>query len=184
MSIDERLRDGLRLNGAAIPDDTESALDTIWRRRRRRLRLRGAAASVAVVGAAAVAPWAVGEFRDQGPTIATSSSSQLVGTWAVEVPAGSGEISGRWIVKVRPDGALDLDPPAGFREQLTPGSTLQVTGSSLRTNALIDYPGCQLPGAAIGRYSWERSGSTVMFRVVSDECGARQRLFAAPWEAA
>jgi hypothetical protein len=183
MSIDERLRDGLRLNGAAIPDDTESALDTIWRRRRRRLRLRVVAASVAVVGAAAIAPWAVDEFRDQSPVIATSSSSQLVGTWAVDVPAGSGEISGRWIVRVRPNGGLVLDPPAGFREQLTPGSTLQVTGSSLRTNALVDYPGCQLPGAAIGRYSWERTGSTVVFRVVSDGCEARQRLFAAPWEA-
>ena len=184
MSIDDRLRDGLRLNGAAIPDDTESALDTIWRRRRRGLRLRGVVASVAVVGAAAMAPWAVGEFRDQGPIIATSSSSELVGAWEVDVPAGSGEVSGRWIVRVRPDGGLDLDPPADFREELTPGSTLQVTGSSVRTNALIDYPGCQHPDAAIGRYSWERSGSTVVFRVISDECEARQRLFAAPWEAA
>jgi hypothetical protein len=184
MSIDERLRDGLGRNGAAIPDDTESALDTVWRRRRRALRLRGVAACVAVVGVAAMAPWAVGEFRDQGQVVATPNSSQLVGTWAVDVPTGSSDLSGRWIVKVRPDGALDLDPPAGFREQLTPGSTLEVTGSSLRTNALIDYPGCQLPGAAIGQYSWERSGSTVVFRVVSDGCEARQRLFAAPWEAA
>lgn len=183
MSIDERLRDGLRLNGAAVPENTESALDTIWRRRRRGLRLRGVAASVAVVGAAALAPLAVSEFRDQGPVIAASSSSPLVGTWAADVPAGSGELSGTWIVSVRPDGGLDLDPPAGFREQLTPGSTLEVTGSSLRTNALIDYPGCQLPGAEIGRYSWQRSGSTVVFRVISDGCEARQRLFAARWEA-
>jgi hypothetical protein len=183
MSIDERLRDGLGLNGAAIPDDTELALDTIWRRRRRRVRLRVVAASVVVVGAAAIAPWAVGEFRDQGQVIATSSSSELVGAWAVDVPAGSGDLSGRWIVKVQPDGAMDLDPPSGLRQQLTSGSTLQVTGSSLRTNALIDYPGCQAPDAAIGRYSWQRSGSTVVFRVVSDGCEARQRLFAARWEA-
>ena len=165
------------------PENTSLALDTIWRRRRRGLRLRGVVASVAVLGAAAIAPWAIGEFRDQGPVIATSSSSELVGAWAVDVPAGSGEVSGRWIVRVRPDGGLDLDPPAGFREELTPGSTLQVTGSSVRTNALIDYPGCQGPDAAIGRYSWERSGSTVVFRVVSDECVASTAAVAAPWEA-
>jgi hypothetical protein len=50
------------------------------------------------------------------------------------------------------------------------------------SNVFIDAPGCQLPGALVGEYSWKRSDSTVHFVRIRDDCAPRRALFDVPWE--
>jgi hypothetical protein len=185
VSIDERLRQGLVRNGEAVQVGVEANLDEVFRRRRKVLRAQVAGTIAAVVCMAGLAPWALDEVRARAGAPATEPDSSradpgLVGTYVVEATV-SGE-TGRWQVVVGADGVLEFRPPASYEGPDPSGSTYTVRGAVLETNAFVDFPGCQLPGAFVGRYRWERSGSAATFTRVDDSCAPRRALFEAPWE--
>jgi hypothetical protein len=184
MSIDDRLREGLRLNGGLISEHTEPALVIVERRRRRWLQVRAMTAAAALIATVLVAvPFAIGQFRGTPAEPVSRSAGSLVGTWSVDVPSTGGDVAGRWLVRVGDGGAIELVPPASLRDELTSGSSITVSADTLETNMLLGFPGCQLPGAVVGQYRWVRSGATVTFTVISDGCRPRQALFSVPWVA-
>lgn len=184
MSIDDRLREGLRLNGGLISEQTESALVIVERRRRRWLEVRAMAVAAAVVAVVLVAvPLAIGKFRGTPAEPVSRSAGGLVGTWSADVPSTGGDVAGQWLVRVGDGGAIELVPPASLRDELTSGSSITVSADTLETNVLLGFPGCQLPDAVVGRYRWVRSGATATFTVISDGCPPRQALFSVPWVA-
>jgi hypothetical protein len=182
MSIDDRLREGLRLNGGLISEHTESALVIVERRRRRWLEVRAIVVAAALVAVVLIAvPLAIGRFRGTPAEPVSRLASGLVGTWSVDVPATAGDVTGRWLIRVSDGGAVELVPPASLRRELTSGSSITVSADTLETNVFLGYPGCQLPGAVVGQYRWVRSGATVAFTVISDGCRPRRALFSVPW---
>lgn len=182
MSIDDRLRSGLSRNGAAIPVVVEPDLAGVVRRHHVVLRRRIAGALFAATGVVALASWAL-VGTDRTPTPVTSEAADLVATYDVDVPAGTkGGVAGRWQVTLEASGALEVQPPPGYADQLGDRLTYAVEGGVFESNIFLDAPGCQLPGALVGEYTWERSGSTVRFVRVRDSCAPRRALFDAPWE--
>ena len=72
---------------------------------------------------------------------------------------------------------LALNPPPDYAGT-TAGTAYEVDGTLLRTDALIDHPGCQSTGTAnVGTYEWRLDENRLRFTVVRDDCRARVELF-------
>lgn len=183
MSVDQRLRSGLRTAAGPEPD-TPAALSRVEQRARRESRrarwLSAAAVAAATVAAVAVGPTFIDRFQDDRQP-AVRDDSPLAGTYVVDV-ADSPELrrlqlAGRWVVTFRPGGELVLDPPAGY-DGSTAGTRYEIVDGELRTDALIDLPGCQATADSVtGTYRWEELDDAVVFTVVQDGCAAREELF-------
>jgi len=182
MSIDDRLRSGLSRNGAAIQVAVEPDLAGVLRRHHVVVRRRVAGALIAATVVVALTPWALGGV-ERTPAPVTSGAADLVGTYDVDVPDGTrGGVAGRWQVTLEAGGALEVQPPPGYDDQMADRLTYAVEGGVFKSNVFLEAPGCQLPGALVGEYTWERSGSTVRFVRVRDACAPRRALFDALWE--
>jgi hypothetical protein len=182
MSIDDRLRSGLSRNGAAIQVAVEPELAVVTRRDHVIGRRRVAGVLIAATAVVALAPWALGE-AERTPVPVAPGASDLVGTYVVDVPDGTaGGAAGRWEVTLEEGGALEVQPPSGYDDQMADRLTYAVEDGVIETNVFLDAPGCQLPGALVGEYTWERSGTTVRFVRVRDECMPRRALFDAVWK--
>ena len=60
----------------------------------------------------------------------------------------------------------------------TAGTSYEIDGQTLRTNALIDHLGCQASGdTAVGTYEWQLREDRLEFELVRDDCQARVELF-------
>jgi hypothetical protein len=141
--------------------------------------------AAATVGAVAVGPSVVDGIRDQQPP-AVRDEGPLVGTYVVDVP-GTPEhrrlqLTGRWVVTLRPDGELLLDSPEGY-DGSTAGTRYEIVNDELHTDALIDMPGCQASADTLaGTYRWEELNDALLFTVVHDDCRARIELLTGqPW---
>jgi hypothetical protein len=183
MSIDERLRAGAA--GEASGAGLERALDQVWQRRRASTRRRvvgtvmaGAAAAVAVLVAG---PYAVEQLSDREPL--GPPSGDLVGTYRVQISqAEDADLAGTWRITLDTAGALTAQPPSSFDSgPLNPGGYETVDGV-VETNLFVHLPGCQVPGALVGRYRWSTHDETVTFSRLDDACEPRRVLFSAPWE--
>ncbi len=189
MSVEERLRAGLRADATSLsPAPVERELETVHRRVRRRERARWAG-RVAVAGAVAAAVVAIAVIT--GDRIGGSSVdpverppttiADLAGEYVVDVPATvQGDhlgISGRWVVVVDESGVMELTPPPGGADGAS-DATLRVEGDRIVTNALHAVPGCQA-GEGVGTYAWSADGDTVDFSVVEEDCRGRTLLFTA-----
>jgi hypothetical protein len=190
MSVDQRLRTGLRSSVTHLEPDPYAALHRVEARARRAdKRTRWVTvplAAAACVAAIAVTPVIVDRAReDENPPVTGRDS--LIGTYVVDVadtPAHRRvQLAGRWVVTLKPDGEVVLDPPVGY-DGSTVGTTYEVLDGQLRTDALIDLPGCQVSAdTVVGSYRWEELDGGIMFRVVSDACQARIDLLTdQPWQ--
>jgi hypothetical protein len=190
MSIDQRLRNGLR---PADPDgqlDTLGALRRVEQRASRRARTTRVAAG-ALVAATLAAVVGVGAALQQGwpdraDVVATRPDEQaIVGTYVVDVPdspAARGEgLVGRWVISFEADGALELRPPPSYTGATT-GAAWRVEAELLRTDALVE-PGCQADNGYVGTYRWSLTDDLLTFGLVEDACDVRRALFTGPaWE--
>ena len=178
MSIDERLRLGTRREGARVDVDVEAALATVTRRHRRRTVTRRVGwAVVAASVLSALALWVPGLLNR--PTLpAAPDVSTLHGSFEADLnglEARRQGLAGHWRITFAPDGALSLQPPAGYVRS-TSGAGYVAAGERLTTNALVDHPGCQAAGA--GTYAWAADATTLRLEVFDDSCLARAVLLA------
>jgi hypothetical protein len=189
MSVDSRLRNGLRGAAAAVTPDTASALREVRRRatRRRRTVL---VARIAVVAAVTAIMFSVGPIvveRLRVPEqVAPAAPASLAGTYVVDVQSEQAAhlqgMVGRWVVTLRADGIVESEAPEGFPYNALSG-TYRVEGDLFRTNLFSDVPGCQLGDAGVATYRWGHPAGDLRFFAVSDTCLAQQVLFMyQPWE--
>ncbi len=184
MSIDSRLREGLRRSMPAIEVDPDRRFDDARRigRRRRIVRRAGASLAVAVIVALAAfaAPGVLGALRDRRTQPqATPSPLAVVGIYTTTIAprdAGATDAVGTWLLQLGGDGTLDLS-------SLTNGAiaksqtSYQISSTGFVTIA-FDGDGC----SGVGTYSWSRNGSSLVFAPVSDPCTLRVAIFSSqPW---
>ncbi|MGZ5404578.1 MAG: hypothetical protein ACXWDL_08000 [Nocardioides sp.] len=189
MSIDRRLRNGLQDEASGIDPDTHDALALVQTRavrETRRTRVFQAAAAVAVaVLVAILLPLGLDRLGGEDRRITPAAPLGLEGTYVVDVVASAetrrAGVAGRWVVTFAPNGLVDLAAPEGVSG--ISGGSYSVEGEVMRTSSLVDQPGCQASGRALGTYRWSRVDDGVRFAVVSDDCQARVLLFAyQDWE--
>jgi hypothetical protein len=182
MSVEDRLRAGLSAETQIVQPDTEIQLAAVQRRRRRRQTARysavGATAAAALIGATFVP-----SILSDGQRMSPARAPRLPGTYVAVVDgsrAAQEDMVGRWALVLEEDGTLDIDPPSSYARAAT-GAAYSVDGERLKTNALLDHPGCQTTPS--GEYTWTLQDDVLDFRVVDDDCPARLVLFDDPtWE--
>jgi len=184
MSVEDRLRSGLRAESQLMLPRTEDQLELVTGRKRRRQAWRWGGVGVAAAAATVVGVSVVPGLLPSDGGSAPAESPTLTGTYVVEVSnsadAAQEDMVGRWSVTVSKDGNLDIEPPSSY-EHLTSGAAYSVEGDELSTNAFLDHPGCQT--TPLGRYAWTIEGTTLAFDLVDDDCPARLVLFGGQtWE--
>ena len=189
MSIDRRLRNGLQDQALEIEPDTGDALVAVRTRAVRETRrvrvLQVAVAATVVLAAVFLLPLGLDRVGGENRTITPAAPTGIEGTYVVDVAASAETrregVAGRWVVTFGPDGLVDLSAPEGVSG--VSGGSYSVDGDVMRTSSLVDRPGCQASGRALGTYGWSDVGGAVRFTVVSDDCRARVLLFAGQdWE--
>jgi hypothetical protein len=191
MSIDRRLRNGLRASADALTPDHFVALHTVERkaqRQRRRILLAQLAAAAAAIALVLVAlPWSVTRLRGPASVAPPAPASKLIGEYVVDISESTltrtEGMAGRWIVRLAADGTVVFVPPDSFPGSRA-GTSYQVNGDQFRTNAFVNDV-CNSASAAVpvGTYRWIRTTSTLQFTVVNDSCEARRLFFAdSVWE--
>ena len=184
MSVDQRLRNGLRDSVADVDPDPHAALSRVEARARRATRAsrwaRGALAVAACAAGLALVPPLIDWARD-GDRPNGVSEGGLTGTYVVDVadtaPARTAQLTGRWVITFEDNGVLDLNPPPGY-DGTTAGTSYEIDAQTLRTNALIDHLGCQASGdTVVGTYEWQLREDRLEFELVRDDCQARVELF-------
>lgn len=186
MAIDARLRDGLKRSMSAIEIDPDHSLGDARRRGHRRLIIRRAASVIAVAAAIVIvtvaAPAILEVLRDQRHQPARPPSLlPIVGTYTATVTAGDAHgdarSEGTWLLTLDRDGTLDL-------ASLTNGDVgRSVTQYQIASGRFLTTAFSGTTCSGVGRYTWSRSGSTLMFAVVSDPCALRVTIFSSrPWK--
>jgi hypothetical protein len=192
MSLDRRLRDGLRRSSAVVDPDVSRNLATVRRRTRRlviRQRATKALLAMALVATVVFAgPWMLEVIRSQRDRpVATPSPAALLGAYKADLTGAGGELAGArlagpWTLTLNGDGSMLWEPPpgSGVAEGL-PRDTYQATGTQIVTN-LFQANLCQ--GVGVGTYTWTRSGATLTLAAVRDGCTLRRAILTtAPWTA-
>ncbi len=195
MSFDRQIREGLqRAADADHGADVERSLSLVRNRRRRRVRSRRAAAAVAVTAlvtaAATGVPTVLGEWADRRDVIAAPPADALglPGTFAVDVDesplAAQHGMAGRWIIELRADDSIHVEPPPTF-EGPTSGISYRAEGDTVLIDAFVSDPLCTVSQTIepVGTYRWTRTVDTLELAPVSETCDARRLLFAGQsWE--
>lgn len=196
MRIDDRLRDGLRHDAAAIEPDVERHLDRVVRRSRGGSRparsLAALAASIVallvLVQLAGIVPMAPPAPTRPPAASPSPDGHPLAGTYRVVLDAadpavGALGMGGAWTVTLGRDASVVLGPPASFTTAsggTASRATYAVTGDRLYTSVLARDlgPECASPGS----YHWELDAGSVRFALADDPCRARIALFTStPW---
>jgi hypothetical protein len=189
MSVDQRLRTGLHRSADAVEvsdADAVTALRTVRARDRRRSRIRrriqfGAIPAVAAGLAAAAflaphVPW-----TDPQPQPSDAEPGSVVGVYVVDVapPANVAgrDLAGRWLVDLKADGTVVLDPPPDY-SGMTNGAYVEEP-STLKTDILGDLPGCQQDGQYLGTYQWAQDDDGLSMTALADTCAPRVHLLTA-----
>lgn len=190
MTIDSRLRDGLRRSMSEIDTDAEGLLVDARRRGHRLLLIRrGVAAvtvAVAVVIVVVAAPSVLDLVRDRRHLPATTPSPlPISGSYTTTISAtgisgaDATEAVGTWLLTLDGNGTLDLASLTNG-DLGHPVTQYQATQNEFLTTAFTGS-GC----SGVGTYTWSRSGSTLTFAVVSDPCSLRVAIFSShPWTSA
>jgi len=183
MSVDQRVRAALHAAADAYEPDEAEALRIVVARtggvRRTRQPWRVLAAAIAVVAVVLVAV-GIGQLLRGSPRSSAVAAAPLPGRYVVDVSETSAgenrDIAGRWVVVLAEDGTIQLTPPETYSLART-GSSYRTDGHTLRTDVLLDYPGCQAGTSSLGVYLWHAYTDQVQFVVVDDECAPRIALF-------
>jgi hypothetical protein len=171
MSVDDRIRRGLRANAESLYPEVESALPRV-RWRRRRTRVRNWTASVAAVAAVVAGSAILVDHVRSTPPPPAHRSGGLVGDYNAIAPQGSPQAGG-WQVAFGADGRLTIRPPAAYHG-IVSGALFSSTATTFRTN-LFGEDKCS--GDPVGSYTWHRKGPRLLFMVVDDPCDARTAFF-------
>jgi hypothetical protein len=184
-SWESRLRQGLREEADARSVETEAALQAVLARTavvRRRRAARVVAVGLVAVAASVVVLVNVRPFpggRTLPPT--TVGTSAPVGAWQRDVvptgdPATAG-VGGRWSMRLRADGIVDLEAPASSG-LATDGVSWSAVRDRLRLDAFVNGV-CANDSA--GTYRWSVGPQGLTLATDSDPCPTRVAVFAGTW---
>ncbi|MFT4108608.1 hypothetical protein [Propionicimonas sp.] len=179
MSVEDRLRTGLHAAVDGWTPAVEASLEAVRGRQRRAGRVVAASAVALVLVVAGIAAVLI---RTPSPLTGVPAASAratpgLVGRFDGDVAVPTG-LAGNWELVFRPDGLLEVTPPAGYRGVLS-AVLFATTGDSL-TTTLFQEDVCS--GRGVGRYTWQRTADGVRFVDAGDSCVERsQFLVGAIW---
>jgi hypothetical protein len=174
MSVDDRLRAGLRANATALQPEVESGLDEVQRRGRGRRAARVAVAA-GLVAAAAVAVLLVAGpvLSDRPPPVkpAPSPTAALFGRYESEVTRPA-RLAGHWVLEFDENGSVLVSPPDGYAGVVS-GTLFTADASRLRTN-LFSQDVCADLGN--GGFFWTRPGARLALADNDEPCAARSQF--------
>jgi len=172
MSVEERLRAGLRSQAYSWDPAVEGSLAAVRRRHVwRRVRIAGVSA---VAAGAVIAGTVSGLQQDHvkglpPAPLAGSSAPSLAGRYSATVVEPV-RLAGDWTLTLRADGRVDVSPPAGYYGVVS-AVLYQGTNTEFRTT-LFQEDVCA--GHGIGAYTWVRSHGFVSFTAIGESCAARR----------
>jgi hypothetical protein len=184
MSIDDRIRRGLRQNALSTAPQVELALASTLARARRQERrlwvgLSGATvlAVAAVVGLVATLPPA-----QPWPPV-PAQTVPVLGSWSTQVSPGTPAVDdawlpGTWTLTFVAEGAVNATPPGAYRGSLA-GATYAIQADAdgtLLSTDLFAPDTCRGDGS--GSYRVVRTADGLRLQVVSDLCAPRAALLA------
>jgi hypothetical protein len=162
MSVDRRLREGLRASADALTPDPLGALRTVehkaQRQRRRILVVQLVAAAAAIALVFVALPWSLTQLRGPASVAPPAPTSVVAGQYVVDIEettlTRTEGMAGRWIVRLAADGAVVFVPPDSFPGTRA-GTSYQIDGDQLRTNAFVnDVCGSASAATPVGTYRW------------------------------
>jgi len=187
MSVDDRLRQGLRANATAFEPVVERSLADVRRRSRRAGRARMTRAGAPVVAAAAVAALLAvvtrpGVLTDRvpAPSVTTPSSTapsptaHLFNRYEADVTRPR-PLAGHWSIELRGNGSVLVIPPDGYAGVVS-ATIFTADQNRLRIN-LFAQDVCADQGDD-GEYLWSRDGDRLVLDVSRDSCAPRALFFA------
>lgn len=191
MSLDRRIREGLRGSAPSPEPEIAPALEHSLRRSRR-LRTNRRLSAIAILAAslllvAVIGPRMLDIIRSQRARPAEPPApTSIVGTYAVDLTDSTdpsllqGDLQGAWRFALQGDGLVIVQVPA--ESTVLPGRlTYQysVDGMEFITNLFAND---LCAGQASGRYIWRRLQGSVVFTLVDDGCGIRATILTSgPW---
>ena len=174
MSVDDRLRAGLRANATAFQPSVESGLDEVQGRGRGR-RAAQVAVAAGLVAAAAVAVLVVArpDVSDRPPPVAPAPSptAALFGRYESDVTRPA-RLAGQWELEFDGNGTLVVTPPDGYAGVVS-GTLFTADASRLRTN-LFSQDVCADLGN--GELTWTRPGARLDLAASDEPCAARSQF--------
>ena len=174
MSVDDRLRAGLRANATALEPAVESGLDEVRGRRGRAARVAVAAglvAAAAAVGVLVIVAWPDGVDRPPPATSPTSPTAVLFDRYESDVTRPA-RLSGRWVLEFAGNGTVRVIPPEGYSGVVS-GTVFTADASRLRTNLFAQDVCADLGN---GEFSWTRSGARLALADSDEPCAARSQF--------
>ena len=190
MPFEQRMREGLHRAATSVDPAVERSLHRVMSGRRRRRATRrilavaaaGLVALVLVLGVPAIRSLVPDDGANDaagGGTLAGFYQTTLRESDVSEVDS---TMAGRWRMRLRPDGAVELAPPVTFLAQsgrpACAGNNspcrYDAEGSTLRTNLVVGTPGAQCN--SLGVYAWDLQRGRLAIRIVDDACQARRTL--------
>ncbi len=176
MSVDDRLRAGLRANATAFQPAVESGLDEVRGRDRGRRAARAAIAA-GLVAAAGVAILGVagpdGSSRPPPATSAPSPTAALLGRYESDVTR-PGRLAGHWVLEFDGNGTVLVTPPDSYAG-IVSGTLFTADTLKLRTN-LFSQDVCADLGN--GEFFWSRPGVDLDLADSDEPCAARRQFLA------
>jgi hypothetical protein len=191
MSLDDRLREQLRREAAAIDPDVGRGLMLVEGRARRRgsvgLGSLLAATAIIVVVVIGQRVWSTAQDGGPGasvlmtaPPSAALGYERIAGTYlaVLDVDAGGAEladVAGEWTMVLQPNGTMLVTPPPTFDEggSTQSGVAFSIEGDDLRTNLF------QQRCDSVGAYGWVLAGDRLTMTAVDDDCELRRAVLAA-----
>jgi hypothetical protein len=186
MPAEDRIRDQIERSVSHIDPEIGTVLERVARRGRRRRRLAvatkvsvaaGLIALIVIVGPSVIDLLRTSPDRPSSPV---SPYSVIAGTYRTTIAAEPGVVTqagmtGRWTLRLDPDGSLEVEAPPGFQAEAS-GVTYRIVGREFQTNA---FPNDLCHSQSLpGRYHWILANGLLRFTIVEDPCEARAVLFA------
>lgn len=177
MSVEDRLRAGLRAQAESWDPPVEASLVRVRRRLVRRrvgvVMLAAAAAAVVVGGILGLLPQ--GGLTGVPVEPAAGAPVQPAAGRYFSTVASPTSLGGDWSLNLRPDGRVDVTAPPSY-SGIVSGVLFSSTATEFRTT-IFQEDVCA--GAGVGSYTYARTTTGITFVAVDDTCTARKTFLAA-----
>jgi hypothetical protein len=186
MQDEDRIREQIEWSVSRIDPEIGTVLERVARRGRRRrrlavaMRVSVAAGLIALIVIAGPSVLELLRTSPDRPNSPVSPYSVIAGTYRTTIAAEPGVVTqagmtGRWTLRLDPDGSLQLEAPPGFQAEAS-GVTYRIVDREFQTNA---FPNDLCHAQPLpGRYQWTLTNGVLRFTIVEDPCEARAILFA------
>ena len=171
MSLSERLRVELGEIAEGVEPPTSAALRSVVARHVRKTRMRHLAtrtvAVAALLIAAALVTWRLGDHGDSGPSI-VKEPRPPAGTYGATL---TGDVAGAWRLRFGNDTVSLVAPDRRVLGTRLAAGSYDLRSGGITTDLLADGP-CSGPGT----YTWKQADGGLVLTAVADDCDLRVRI--------